>query len=155
MRDYRKIIQDLIEPAISAEGMEVIEVECLKMKTRWLVRIFIDKEAGVTLDDCRNMSLLAADILDVHEIPPGAYTLEVSSPGLDRPLTRDKDFARFKGEKIIIKTKEKIEGSRNFHGILKDYEENAGEKTVVLDVDGKVFRIPRSIILKAHLEYRL
>jgi ribosome maturation factor RimP len=154
VRDYRKIIQELIEPAISAEKMEVVEVECLKMKTRWLVRIYIDKEGGVTLDDCRNISRLAGDILDVHEIPPGPYTLEVSSPGLDRPLTRDKDFARFTGEKIAVKTKEKIEGSRNFRGILVGYEEEAGEKTVVLDIEGKTLRIPQNNILKAHLEYQ-
>ena len=155
LQGYQDRIKELIGPAIQSESMELVDVECLKMKTRWLVRLFIDKERGVTLDDCQKISHLVGDILDVHEMPPGPYTLEVSSPGLDRPLTRDKDFLRFKGQKVGIKTGEKIEGTKNFHGRLMDYIEEQGEKIVVVEVEGKVYRIPREKIIKAHLEYQL
>ena len=77
---------------IESEGMEIVDVECLKMKFRWLVRIYIDKEEGVTIADCSEISKQAGDSLDVYDVLPGSYTLEVSSPGLDRSLTRDKDF---------------------------------------------------------------
>ena len=97
LQGYQDRIKELIGPAIESESMELVDVECLKMNTRWLVRLFIDKERGVTLDDCQKISHLVGDILDVHEMPPGPYTLEVSSPGLDRPLTRDKDFLEIQG----------------------------------------------------------
>lgn len=145
-------IRELLEPAIDSERMELVDVECLKMKTRLLVRLYIDKAGGVSLDDCQKISNLAGDILDVHDVPPGAYTLEVSSPGLDRPLTRDKDFLKFKGERVFIKTAGKIEGSRNFHGRLIDYLMEEGAGTVVLSTESGTIRIPRRSILKANLE---
>ena len=153
MHTYREEIRQLIEPLLESENMEMIDVECLKMKSRWLVRIYIDKIGGVTIDDCSEISNQAGDILDVHNIPPGPYTLEVSSPGLDRPLTRDKDFIKYLGHKVNIKVDEKIEGSRNFRGKLVDYLDENGGKTLIVDVSGKIYRIPRDLIAKANLEY--
>ncbi len=152
---YRDRIIELVEPVIDAEGMEIVDVECLRMKTRWLVRLFIDKEGGVTIDDCTHVSHEVGDLLDVHDIPPGPYTLEVSSPGLDRPLARDKDFIRYRGSRIRVRLTEKIEGSRNLRGTLEDFLEENGEKIIVLDIDGKRYRIPRAFVAKAHLEYEL
>ena len=152
----RERIRELIEPALALERIELVDIESLRMKTRWLVRIFIDKEddqdSRITLDDCQRVSHLVGDILDVNEIPSGPYTLEVSSPGLDRPLTRDKDFIRYKGADVGIKTSEKIEGSRNFRGKLIDYLIEEDAKFVLLDVDGHSVRIPRHSILKAHID---
>jgi ribosome maturation factor RimP len=152
---YRDKIIELIEPAINSEGMEIVDVECLRMKTRWLVRLYIDKDSGVTIDDCANVSREVGDLLDVYDTPPGPYTLEVSSPGLDRPLARDKDFIRFRGSKIRVRLTDKIEGSRNFRGTLEDFLEEGGEKIIVLAVDGKKYRIPKASVAKAHLEYEL
>jgi ribosome maturation factor RimP len=152
---YRDKIIELVEPVIESEGMEIVDVECLRMKTRWLVRLFIDKVGGVTIDDCTNISRQVGDLLDVYDIPPGSYTLEVSSPGLDRPLARDKDFSRFRGSKIRVRLTDKIEGSRNFRGTLEDFLEEDGEKIIVLDVDWKKYRIPKASVAKAHLEYEL
>jgi ribosome maturation factor RimP len=81
MATYREEIIGLIEPVIESEGLELVELECLRMKTRWLVRIFIDREGGATLDDCASISHQAGDLLNVHDLPPGPYTLEVSTPG--------------------------------------------------------------------------
>jgi len=152
---YRERIIERVEPVIDAEGMELVDVECLRMKTRWLVRIYIDKEGGVTIDDCTDISRQVGDLLDVYDIPPGPYTLEVSSPGLDRPLALDKDFIRFRGSKIKVRLTDKIEGSRNFRGTLEGFLEEGGEKIVVIAVDGKQYRIPRKLVAKAQLEYEL
>ncbi len=155
LQSYRERIWKIAEPALRAEGLELVEIECLRMKSRWLVRIYIDKPGGVTLDDCQAASNLMGDLLDLHDIPPGSYTLEVSSPGLDRPLVREEDFQKYKGSRVNIKTSEKIEGSRNFHGTLLDFADEGGGKALIVDVDGKIYRIPKDKVLKAHLAYEL
>lgn len=154
MKDaYEEQIRVLIEPIIEAEGMELILTECLAMKSRWVVRLYIDKPGGVTIDDCSFVSQMVGDILDVHDIPPVAYTLEVSSPGLDRPLYRDKDFLKYRGQNVKIKTAEKIDGIRNFQGLLVDYVEHEGNKTLLLKIGDKTCYIPRKAVLSAKLEY--
>ncbi len=152
---YAKEITQLAEPMVHADGMEVIMVECLRMKSRWLVRIYIDKDEGVTVDDCARVSDKLGDLLDVHELPPGPYTLEVSSPGLDRPLYRDKDFVKYCGSRVHIRLSEKLEGRREFRGEMVAYEDGEDGKIVVMLVDGRTFRIPRERIVKANLEYAL
>jgi ribosome maturation factor RimP len=150
---YRERIIGLIEPVIESEGLELVELECLRMKTRWLVRIFVDREGGATLEDCTAISHQVGDLLNVHDLPPGPYTLEVSTPGLDRPLTRDKDFEKYRGSRVRIRTAEAIDGSRNFLGTFIDYSTEDGRRIVTLDVDGKTVRIDRDNIQKANLEY--
>ncbi len=150
---YREKIRELIEPVVESEGMEVVDLECLKMKYRWLVRIYIDKEGGVTIADCSEISKQAGDILDVYDVFPGSYTLEVSSPGLDRPLTRDKDFIKYRGSPVRIKTGEKLDGVKNFYGTLNDYLDENGAKTLVVDVSGTIYHIPRDLVVKARLVY--
>jgi ribosome maturation factor RimP len=149
--DVKEKIRQLAEPVIVSEGMELVHVECIKMHTRWIIRLFLDKESGVTLDDCANISNQLGDIFDIREVIKGAYTLEVSSPGIDRPLSRDQDFVKYKNSKINIKTNVKIEGSKNFHGILLDYIEEAGQKLVLIDISGKIHRIFKQDIAKANL----
>ena len=151
-QEYREKIRELIGPVLENEDMELVDVECLRMKTRWIVRIFMDKEGGVTLDDCADMSHQMGDLLDVHDLPPGPYILEVSSPGLDRPLARDKDFMRFRGCRVCVKADQKIDGIRNFQGILMDYLDENGKKILIVDVASKTYRIPRDFVVKAHLE---
>ena len=150
---YREKVRQLIESVIESEGLEIIDLECLKMKFRWLVRIFIDKEGGVTIDDCSEISKQVGDILDVYDVLPGSYTLEVSSPGLDRPLSTDKDFIKYRGSTVRIKTGEKLDGVKNFHGRLNDYLDENGAKILIVDVSGKIYRIPRDMVVKAHLVY--
>jgi ribosome maturation factor RimP len=153
MEAYEEQIRQLAEPLIAADGMEIVLVECLKMKTTWLVRIYIDKANGVTVDDCARVSDKLGDLLDVHELPPGQYTLEISSPGLDRPLDRDKDFIKYCGSRVHVRLREKLEGRRDFRGELVSWEDGEAGKVVVLSVEGKAFRIPREKIAKANLEY--
>jgi ribosome maturation factor RimP len=152
---YREKMLELLEPVIESEGMELVELECQKGKNRWVVRIYIDKDGGVTIDDCAGISREVGDLLTVYDIPPGPYNLEVSSPGLDRPLVRDRDFVKYRGYDIKIRLGEELEGRRNFRGTLKDYIVDGGEKLLVLDVEGTQYRIPRDIVLKANLQYEL
>lgn len=149
--DVKEKIRELAEPVIASEGMELIHVECIKMHTRWIIRLFMDKETGVTLDDCSNISNQLGDVFDIREVIKGPYTLEVSSPGFDRPISRDQDFVKYKNCKVNIKTNVKIEGIKNFHGVLLDYIEEAGQKKVLIDIAGKTYRIPKQDIAKANL----
>ena len=149
--DLKYKIWQFAEPVALSEGLELIHVECVKTHSRWVFRLFLDKEGGVTLDDCTAVSNQLGDILDVHELSQGPYTLEVSSPGLDRPISRDQDFEKFQGAKLKIRTHTKIDGSRNFQGTLVNYIEENGRKVVRIDVAGKIFNIPKNEIDKANL----
>lgn len=134
-----------------SEGLELIHVECLKMHARWIFRLYLDKESGVTLDDCTNVSNQLGDILDVHDLSRGPYTLEVSSPGLDRPISRDQDFKKYRGAIIKIKTNVKISGMKNFQGTLEEYREEDDRKIVLINVGGETYSIPKNEIDKANL----
>ena len=149
--DLKDKIWQFAEPVALSEGLELIHVECVKMHSRWVFRLFLDKDGGVTLDDCTAVSNQLGDILDVHDLSGGPYTLEVSSPGLDRPISRDQDFEKFQGAKVKIRTHIKIDGSRNFQGTLVNYAEENGRKVVRIDVAGKIFNIPQNEIAKANL----
>jgi len=156
MQPHEEKLRQLAEPVLESYGMELVHLECLKMKSRWLVRFYIDRsEGGVSLDDCALISNQLGDLLDVHDVPPGPYTLEVSSPGLDRPLSRDKDFLKYRGARINLRFEGKIEGRRHLRGELVDYEDGDGGKTLVVKAEDRVFRIPREAVAKANLEYEL
>jgi len=152
---YRQKVIDLVEPVIESELMELIDIECLKMKSRWVVRIYIDKENGITLDDCAEISNSVGDLLDIHDIPPGPYTLEISSPGLNRPLLKDKDFLKYRGSRVTVQVKKILSGKRKFCGKLTDFIQEGENKTLIVDEGGKLYHIPREIVSKANLEYEL
>jgi ribosome maturation factor RimP len=154
VQKYRRKIWELAESVLRTEGMELVEAECQRMPSRWLVRIFIDREGGVTLDDCTQISHQLGDVLDVHDVPPGSYTLEVSSPGLNRPLVRDLDFLKYRGSTVDVRLSEKLEGIRHFKGELLDFFEENGTKFLVVAVAGKSYRIPKEMVTKAHLVYK-
>lgn len=150
--EYSEKIRALLEPAVEAQGMDLIFAECLPMRGRWIVRLYLDRPGGITVEDCAFISGLAGDILDVHNLPPCSYTLEVSSPGPQRPIYRDVDFLRFQGRRIKVKTKEKIEGKKSFSGVLLLYREEEGAKTLHVKSGEQVFAIPRSMVASAHLD---
>jgi ribosome maturation factor RimP len=155
VQTYREKIWELTEAILTGEGMELVEAECLRMPSRWLIRIYMDKEGGVTLADCSEISHQLGDVLDVHDVPPGPYTLEVSSPGLDRPLVRDKDFLKYQGAAVDIRLREKMAGVKHFKGKLVEFLEVDGQKLLVVDVSGTLYRIPRHMVVKAHLVYEI
>lgn len=143
----------LLEPILVRDGYEIVEVEWGHEAGGQVLRIYIDRPGGVTVDDCREVSRTVEPVLDVEDLVEGSYHLEVSSPGLDRPLRKPEDFARHAGQRVKVRTHRPVETGtgprRHWSGILKGF---AGGM-VEVDVDGRLHRIPHDQIAKAHLEY--
>jgi ribosome maturation factor RimP len=142
----------LAEPLVSGEGMELIDVEFVHERGDWVLRLFIDKPGGVGLEDCTQVSRTVGTALDVEDLIDRAYHLEVSSPGLNRPLKNPEHFRRAEGRKVRVKTYAPIgePPRRNFAGVLKRVNEDA----VMVEVPGAGdFRIPFGEIAKANLEF--
>jgi ribosome maturation factor RimP len=144
-------IEEIAMRVAEPEGIEVVEVELKGGGNNRFVRISIDKPEGVTHADCELVSQQVGTILDVEDVVPGGrYTLEVSSPGLERKLAKPKDFLRFQGQKARITLRDPIDGRRNWEGTLAGFEEG----TVALDIGaGKTVRFPLDQIHKANLKF--
>lgn len=110
-KDIEEAVEKLLEPLLAQEGMELVDVEYVRERN-WILRIFIDKEGGVDLNDCQYISEKAGKLLDEKDLIPAEYMLEVSSPGLDRILKKDKDFKRFAGEEVDVKLFTPLPGRR-------------------------------------------
>ena len=141
--------ESIIEGVLEHEGMDLVDVAYRREPCGWVLRIFIDKDGGVTVDDCSHISRQLSDILEVKDVICCSYKLEVSSPGLNRPLRKEKDFQRFIGETVSLKTRTSIENRKNFKGRLIDYKDGS----IVIDVDGQHFTVPHGMAEKANLEY--
>jgi ribosome maturation factor RimP len=140
-------VRVLVEPIIKEKGLELVDVEYMKEGTHWYLRLFIDKDGGVDIDDCSGVSHAVSELLDKSDIILQSYILEVSSPGLERPLKRTEDFQRFQGELITIKTNKLFKGYEEFSGYLMGLENDE----IILEYEGKQMAIPRSVVKKAHL----
>jgi ribosome maturation factor RimP len=143
----RDTLETRLAPLVEGLGYELWELEYSPGRGSGFLRLYIDAEAGITLDDCERVSRAVSEVLDAEDPIPGQYTLEVSSPGLERPLRTAAHFARFVGETVSVETMQAIEGRRRFKGALVA----AGAETVEVDVDGKRWTLPLSGIRKAHL----
>jgi len=141
-------IKELLEPILYEKNFELFDLEFKGLGSRGILRVFIDKEQGVTVNDCAQISRELGMLLDVHEVIPGSYTLEISSPGLTRPLRKPSDYLKFKGKKVKIKTLEDIDDRKVFKGKLIDFV----DETVSLQTDGVNYSIPYNKIEKANLE---
>jgi ribosome maturation factor RimP len=137
---------ELLEPAVAAMGFELADLDA-HFGRRGLLRLYIDRPGGVTLDDCQRVSEQVGAFLDVEDPLPGSYVLEVSSPGFDRRLRTLAHFERFSGEQVRIELRDAREGRRNFVGRLAGVEGS----TVLLEMDGEVWRLPLSDIATARL----
>jgi len=145
-------VQELAERVAIDHGLELVHAEVAGPENKPIVRVFIDKPHGVTHDDCSDVSLHLGTILDVEDFIHASYTLEVSSPGLERGLYKPADYERFAGNDAKLKTRQPIEGQRNFRGRILGVDEN----DVLFEdrTNGRV-RIPFDIITKANLEVDL
>jgi ribosome maturation factor RimP len=141
-------VRVIADPILTSEGMELVEVEYRREGRGWVLRLYIDKEGGVTVDDCGHISQEVGRSLDVEDFILTPYTLEVSSPGLTRPLRNEKDFLRYSNRLIKVKTFGPIENRRQFKGRLLGISENR----IQIQVDGEVFQIPLADIARANLE---
>ena len=140
-------VTELIEPGLLADGLELVDVEFKKEGKNWILRIYIDREGGVTLADCQKVSRLAGDLIEVEEVIEPVYTLEVSSPGLNRVLKKEKDFLKYSGKKIYVQCHAPMDGRKKFTGILTDFI----DQSIHLEVDGQQHTIPLSQVAKANL----
>ena len=140
-------IAKLLEPAIERLGYELIDLEARLGSKGGVVRLFIDKPEGVDLEDCEKVSLAVSALLDVEDPIPGNYNLEVSSPGLDRKLTKIEHFQRFAGETVKVQMRFPMEGRRRFRGTLV----SSDDENIVVEVDGESHSLPLKTIDIARL----
>jgi len=142
-----RVIQ-IIDPLLMSEGMERANLEYRRESRGWILRLYIDKEGGVTIDDCSRISRELGRILDVENPIDFPYTLEVSSPGLTRPLKTARDFEKYRNRVVKVKTLEPIENERRFRGRLL----RTANEGIEIEVAGKAVHIPFEAIAKANLE---
>jgi len=140
----------LIDEVVRAEGFDLVEVELKGSPGRRVLRIFIDRAAGINHDDCARISHLVGPLLEVEEAVGGSYTLEVSSPGLNRRLRTPGEFRRFAGRLVKISTSEAVEGSRHFRGRLLGMK---GTRVAVERRDATSVLIPLEVVAKAQLDF--
>jgi ribosome maturation factor RimP len=144
-------IEEIAQRVAESEGLEVVEVEVKGGGAHRFVRISIDKPAGVTHGDCELVSQQVGTILDVEDVVPGGrYTLEVSSPGVERKLVKPRDYERFQGKKAKISLRDAVDGRRNWEGTLA----GLADGSVALEVEpGKIIRFPLEQVQKANLKF--
>ncbi len=147
MRRDQTHLWELFEPVVDGLGYELIEIEHFPNPKHGVLRLYIDKEGGVNVDDCSTVSRQISALIDVEEPINGKFNLEVSSPGSDRPLRRLKDFQRFVGSLVKLKSVMPMDGQRNFKGRLLE----ATEETVVIETDSEEISLPMSAIDKARI----
>jgi len=142
-------IWHLAEPVIRIDGMELVEVEYRCESQGWVLRLFIDQEGGINVDDCARVSRVVGDLLDVADPIANQYHLEVSSPGLNRPLRKAEHFQRYIGSIVDVRTGTSINNRRNYKGKLIDVRPEG----ITLDCEGQVFDIPFNLLERARLRY--
>jgi ribosome maturation factor RimP len=145
-------VRVLTLPVAEGLGMELVDVVFRREGRGWVLRLYLDKPEGVTLENCREVSDQLSDLLDVEDLIDHPFTLEVSSPGLDRILKTPRDFLRFVGRLARIQTAAPIDGQRRFHGRLEGYRDGM---VVLRQAKGPTLLIPLEAITKARLEPEL
>ncbi|MEG6521699.1 ribosome maturation factor RimP [Desulfotomaculum sp. 1211_IL3151] len=140
-------VTEAVQPIIEGLNLELVDVEYVKEGGNWYLRIFIDKPEGVELDDCQIASEKIDTLLDELDPIPQAYFLEVSSPGIERPLKKPQDFVRFKGQLVNVTTFAPVNGVKSFTGKLMEYNEEG----IHLDIKGKQVVLPHQQVAAARL----
>ena len=135
--DYEKKVFSMLEPITSELNLMIVDVEFVKEAGNYYLRAYLDKEGGINIDDCEAVSRRLSDLMDENDFIPEAYILEVSSPGLDRPLKRERDFMISIGREVDLKTYKEADGQKEFRGVLTAYDKDT--VTIELENDTKVF----------------
>ncbi len=143
-------VWELATPVAVDEGLEIFDIEFRREgRGGWVLRLYLDKDGGPNLGELTRVSRQLSDLLDVHEVTERSYTLEVSSPGINRLLKRPEHFSRYVGKKVRIRTREMIEGRKSYLGLLK----HSTDDGIVILQDSVEVRIPYSLIEKANYEH--
>jgi len=143
------LVTELIEPTVVALGLQLWGIEHGAQGKYSVLRIYIEREEGITIEDCERVSRQVSAILDVEDPIAGEYTLEVSSPGLDRPLFTSEQFGLFTGSDVKVRLRNPLEGRRKFNGSIA----NVSGDDIALQVDGAEFVIQHADIEKAHIVF--
>jgi ribosome maturation factor RimP len=146
-----RIVENFATPLLDEMGLELVEVQ-FRQESGWVLRLFIDRNEGLNVDDCASVSRQVATYLEVEDIIRHAYTLEVSSPGAERPLKRLEEFVRFSGKKIRVKLNDPVDNKRVFCGILTGVNEEKNSITLAVDgSDAKQMVIDLRAVARARL----
>lgn len=149
---YEQETEKLLEPMMEEYGFELVDVEYVKEGSNWYLRAYIDKEGGITVDDCELVSRRMSVLLDEKDYVEDSYIFEVSSPGLGRPLKKEKDYVRSIGKDIEIRTYRAVDKEKEFYGILKSYD----DKTVTIEMDNgeeKTFAKPEIALIRLAFDF--
>lgn len=146
-KPIESIVQDIVEPFLAEDGFELVDVEFVKESGNWFLRVFVDKEGGIDIDDCGKISEYLSAKLDENDPVIEPYFLEVSSPGAERPLRKPKDFYHAINENVFLSTYEAINGMKEFEGKLISYD----EETIVIEMKQKKLELPVGKIASARL----
>ena len=133
---YEQKTEEILLPIVEEYGFELVDVEYVKEGGTWYLRTYIDKAGGISIDDCEKVSRRLSDILDEKDYIDDTYIMEVSSPGLGRPLKKEKDFKRSLGKEVDIRTYRMIDKQKEFTGILKDYDKD----TVTIELENETLK---------------
>lgn len=149
---YEGRAEALLAPIVAANGCEIYDVEYVKEGSDWYLRAYIDKPGGITVDDCEAVSRRFSDILDEKDYIEDSYIFEVSSPGLGRPLKKEKDFQRSLGEDVEIRTYRPIDGQKEFEGALKAFDKNT--VTIAYEDDAEqIFQRSEIALIRLALDF--
>ena len=149
-KDYEQLTEELITPIIEKHQFELVDVEWVKEGSNWYLRIYIDKDGGITVDDCEVINREFGDVLDEKDYISENYIFEVSSPGLDRPLKKEKDYARSLGKDVEIRLYRPVDKKKEFVGTLESYDKNT--VTIGLE-DGQSMTFDKSAIALIRLAF--
>lgn len=147
--EYESRLEELIAPILSELNFELVDAEFVKEGADYYLRAYIDKEGGINIDDCENVSRKLSTLLDEQDFIEEAYILEVSSPGLGRQLKKDKDFIRENGKEVEVKLYKAFNGSKEYAGILKGFT----QESVTVNVEGEDVVLARDNIAKISLAF--
>jgi ribosome maturation factor RimP len=147
--DLRNSIEQAVLPALAEAGLELVDLEWRREPVGWVLRFYLDAPGGISLDDCASWNDRLGEIIEAAGLIPHAYSLEISSPGLNRPLKKRGDFEKHLGISCVIKTSEPINNQRNFRGKMASLE---GDKLMLVDRTSGLVGIPLDLILQAKLD---
>lgn len=148
-REYEARTEGIILPFLEEKKFELVDVEYVKEAGNFFLRLYLDKPGGITIDDCEIVSRKLSDLLDADDFIKDAYILEVSSPGLSRPMKKDKDFERNLGKEVELKLYNQIEKKKEFRGILKEYN----KETVTIEMEDRQMEFKRAEISLIRLAF--
>jgi len=157
MTNLAETLKEKLLPLVKEENLELVDLEFSPSGSKLLLRIYVDKPGGVTIEDCANLSRKVSDFLDMEDLIPHRYSLEVSSPGLDRPLIKREDFVRRVGEKIRVFLNEPIDGKMELVGKIKNFQDETlylsakSERAENVGSEGEEKAVPFSKVLKAKI----